>query len=398
MSVVGIVVVVVVAIFAASMLGAWLRGGGSSQGDTRAVREEMQRMLTAQAQGFAGQMGQLTQLVTQELTEVRRELEQGVTSASQITNGTQRDVTEQLRNSTDALNRLNQHLGEVQQSGRDLTKAAQTMQAVLGGPKSRGVVGEAQIESLLKDVLPQSAYESNHVFASGATATAVLRTGGKLVAIDAEFPLDACRKLVTKGEEARGEFAAAVRRHADEVASKLILPDENTLGLALMFVPSESAFMEMLLTEDDAGRVDDYCRRKHVLPVSPNSLHAYLGAILVGLKGTEFEESAKRMLAGLDEVKKQMAEFGTVHATLGEHLRQASDTYGEAGRKLAETQTALAATAKAPETKTAAAPEPQTPEEEATAGQNREEAPAEAETVTEAEAEPVTVNALNEAE
>ena len=128
MSVVGIVVVVVVAIFAASILGAWLRGGTSGpQGDSKAVREDVQRMLTTQAQGFAAQMGQLTQLVSQQLSEVRRDLEQGVTSASQITNDAQRDMTEQLRSSTDVLNRLNQHLGEVQQSGRELTQAAQTM-------------------------------------------------------------------------------------------------------------------------------------------------------------------------------------------------------------------------------------------------------------------------------
>ena len=157
MSVVGIVVVVVVAIFAASILGAWLRGGTSGpQGDSKAVREDVQRMLTTQAQGFAAQMGQLTQLVSQQLSEVRRDLEQGVTSASQITNDAQRDMTEQLRSSTDVLNRLNQHLGEVQQSGRELTQAAQTMQAVRGGAKARGVPGEAQPERLLAGVLPES--------------------------------------------------------------------------------------------------------------------------------------------------------------------------------------------------------------------------------------------------
>ena len=346
MSVVGIVVVVVVAIFAASILGAWLRGGTSGpQGDSKAVREDVQRMLTTQAQGFAAQMGQLTQLVSQQLSEVRRDLEQGVTSASQITNDAQRDMTEQLRSSTDVLNRLNQHLGEVQQSGRELTQAAQTMQAVLGGPKSRGVLGEAQLESLLADVLPKSGYEFEHEFSNGATATAVLHAGRKLVAIDAEFPLDACRKVVEKGEEARGEFAVAVRKHVDAIAETYILPYEGTLDLALMFVPSESAFLELLLTEDEQGRLDDYCRQKHVLPVSPNSLHAYLGAILIGLKGMEFEENAKRMLASLDSVKKEFEQFGQVHEELGSRLQQVRDTYEEASRQLAGAQTALNAAA-----------------------------------------------------
>lgn len=346
MSVVSIVVAVAVAIFAASILGAWLRGGTTQTADTKGMREEMQRLLTAQAQGFAAQMGQLTQLVTQNLSEVRSELEQGVTTASQITAGAQRDMTDQLRTSTEVIDRLTKHLGEMQQSGRELTQATQLMQTVLGGPKSRGVIGEAQLESLLGDVLPKSGYEFDYEFANGATPTAVLHAGRKLVAIDAEFPLDACRKVVEKGDEsARGEFAAAVRKHVDEVAETYILPYENTLDLALMFVPSESAFVELLLTEDEKGRLDDYCRQKHVLPVSPNSLHAYLSAVLVGLKGMEFEENAKRMLASLDDVKKQFEEFAQAHAELGSRLQKVRDSYEDAGRLLASAQTALAATA-----------------------------------------------------
>jgi DNA recombination protein RmuC len=343
MSSIGVVVVVVVAIFAASILGAWLRGGGSGggQGDIKAVREELQRLLTAQTQGFSAQMGQVTQLVTQQLTEVRGELEQGVTSTSRITTDAQREMTEQLRTSTDVLARLNEHLGKVQQSGHELTQAAQTMQAVLGGPKSRGVVGETQLRDLLGDVLPSSAYEFDREFSSGSTATAVLHTGRKLVAVDAEFPLDACRKVVEQGEEARGEFAKAVREHVDTVAESFILPDEGTLDLALMFVPSESAFIELLLTGDEQGRLDDYCRKKHVLPVSPNSLHAYLRAVLIGLRGMEFEENAKRMLAGLEDVKKQFDGFGEVHAELGSRLQQTRETYEEAGRQLSQVRATL---------------------------------------------------------
>jgi DNA recombination protein RmuC len=366
MSVVGIVVVVAMAIFAASILGAWLRGGSSGpQGDIKGVHEEMQRLLTTQAQGISAQMGQVSQLLTQHLTEVRRELEQGVTTASQITADAQRDMTDQLRNSTETLNRLSQHLGEVQKSGQELTQAAQTMQAVLGGPKSHGVVGEAQLETLLADVLPKSAYEFDYEFSSGVMATAVLYAGQKLVAIDAEFPLDACRKVVEKGDEgARAEFAAAVRKHVDEVAQTFILPYEDTLDLALMFVPSESAFVELLLTHDEHGRLDDYCRQKHVLPVSPNSLHAYLSAILVGLKGMEFEENAKRMLAGLEDVKKQFGQFAQAHAELGGQLRQVQAMYEAASRRFASAQTALAATALAEP-----APAPDAEESEAVAAE-----------------------------
>lgn len=369
------VVVIVVAIFAAAMLGAWLRGG-TPKSDASVLREEVQRLLTIQSQGFASQIGQISQLVSQQLTEVRQELEQGVTTAGQITSDAQHEVTEQLRNSTDVLSRLNEHLNKAQESGRELTQAAQTMQTVLGGPKSRGVVGEAQLQELMGDVLPHSGYEFAHTFSNGATAAAALHAGHKLVAIDGDFPLDACRKAVENGPEARAEFAQAVRQHVDTVAQSFILPAEGTLDLALMFVPSESAFLELLVTSDEQGQLEDYCRQKRVLPVSPNSLHAYLGAVLVGLRGMEFEENAKRMLASLEGVKQQLDRFGHVHAELGNQMRQTRETYEEAGRQFAQARMTLDAAAPAQGTAEAAEAATEVPAEAA-------EAPAEA--ATEAE-------------
>lgn len=334
---ISVVVVVVVAIFAASILGAWLRGGATAKGDSGELRAEMQRLLTAQAQGFSAQMGQVTQLVTQELSEVRRELEMGVTNTGRISVDAQKEVSEQLRSSNDAMTRLTQHLEKVQESGRELSEAAQTMQTVMGGPKSRGVVGEAQLDALLSDVLPKASYETDHRFSNDETVSAALHAGGKWIAIDASFPLSAYRKVVQKGEKSRPEFAAAVREKVDEIADKYILQGEETPNLALMFVPSEGAFYELLTTGDDDGMLDDYCRGKHVLPVSPNGLHAYLSAVLVALKGGESEENARRMLGRLNGVKRTFEEFAEAHSQLGQQLQNFRQSYEEATRQLENT-------------------------------------------------------------
>lgn len=336
MSGVAVVIVVVVAIFAASVLGAWLRGG-SPKGDSKEVREEMQRLMTAQAQGFSSQIGQVTQMVSQQLSEVRRELEQGVANTGRITVDAQKEISDQLRGSNDVLTRLTNHLDQVQESGRELTQAAQTMQTVLGGPKSRGVVGEAQLDSLLADVLPRASYQTDYRFASGATAAAALRTGTKWVAIDADFPMDAYRKVAEGDEASRPEFAAAVRGHVDAIAAQLIVPEERTLELALMYVPAESAFYEILATADENGRLDDYCRSRHVLPVSPNSLHGYLSAILVALKGSESEENARRMLGRLHDVKSVIEEFGEAQGKLGQQLQKLRLQYEEMDQQMNRT-------------------------------------------------------------
>lgn len=343
MSVVAVVIVVVVAIFAASMLGAWLRGGNTgaaASADVNGIREDMQRLLTAQAQGFAGQMGQLTQLVTQHLTEVRSQLDESVTSTGRITIDAQREMSQQLRESTDALTKLQQHLGQAQISGRELTQAAQAMQAVFGGSKPLNGLAEAALPGLIADVLPSSAYQLDHEFSTGAKA-AVLRTGHKLIAIDTGFPLEAYREFTGKGEPGRGAFAQAVRACVDRIATQCIVPSDGTLDMALMFVPSESAFHEILATADAQGRIEDYCRQKHVLPVSPNSLHAYLATIMVGLKGMEFEENARQMLGELEEVKKEFDDFTQLHLDLGQQLHQARQTHDDAAQRLLSTRAML---------------------------------------------------------
>jgi len=162
-----------------------------------------------------------------------------------------------------------------------------------------------------------------------------------MVAIDTNFPLEACNQVTREGEAARPAFAQAVRERVDQIREAFILPEEGTLDLALLFVPSESAFMEVMMTEDEHGRLDDYCRHNRVLPVSPNSLHAYLGAVLVGLKGMELEDNAKRMMARLEAVKKQFDEFRQIYTTLGNQIEQAAQTHVAAGQSFERTWSAL---------------------------------------------------------
>ena len=98
--------------------------------------------------------------------------------------------------------------------------------------------------------------------------------------IDLKFLLDVYRRLPDLGDEARRDFSLAVRKHADSIAEKYILPDEHTFDYALMFVPSEGVFYELIMTQDTKyGALDEYCRSKRVYPVSPNTVCAIVGSI-----------------------------------------------------------------------------------------------------------------------
>src|SRR5207245_7701827 len=169
----------------------------------------------------------------------------------------------------------------------------------------------------------------------GEAADAVITLRDKkLMAIDSKFPLDAFRRISAEGGEARRAFATAVKGHADVIARKYIVPNEGTLEVALMFVPSESVYYELLMTEDSKGQaLDAYCRDKKVIAVSPNTLYAHLQVILMGLRGMQIEENAKRLHASLAGLEKQLNTISEVYEKLGTHLRSAQQSYSEIDRK-----------------------------------------------------------------
>ncbi len=208
----------------------------------------------------------------------------------------QKAVSERLEASTKMLSTLHQQIGEMQQAGVELSSAAKQIETVLGGAKTRGTLGEVALDRILADTLPRASYDMQFRFSTGEIVDAIVRLNDKILPIDSKFPLDGYRRLLELGEESRKEFAQAVRGHADAIAKKYILPGEDTLDIALMFVPSEGVYYELLRSVDGKGLpVDEYCRTRCVVPVSPSTLFAHLKIICLGLKGMQIEENAKKL-------------------------------------------------------------------------------------------------------
>jgi DNA recombination protein RmuC len=307
------------------------------------VRQEMQNSLAMQGQTVTSQIHHLMQSVTQQLGQVRQDLQSGVASSGKLASDAQITVAQQLQASSEAIRKISGQLGEVQQVGRDLMQTTQTLQTVLGGAKTRGALGEMALDRILADALPRNAYETQFRFAStGAIVDAIVRSGDRILSIDSKFPLDAYRKLVDAPEDARREFGQAVRKHADSIAEKYILPDEHTFDYALMFVPSEGVYYELLMTEDPKnGKLDEYCRTKRVFPVSPNTFYACLSAVAISLQGQKIEENSRHLMANLAGLERQFESFSEVYIKLGTHLRHAQLSYEDADSRLARARNSL---------------------------------------------------------
>ncbi|HMD09691.1 MAG TPA: DNA recombination protein RmuC [Candidatus Acidoferrum sp.] len=309
------------------------------EGQLNELRRDLQTIGTAQAQS-TGQMATIGQSVSQRLESVTKALQDGVSNSAQIATQGQTAIANELKNTRKQIGHIQKQLGEFQELGRGISSATKSLEGILGGAKTRGLLGEVTLERLLEDSLPPSQYAMQYRFSSGECADAVIfLRDRKLVAVDSKFPLDAFRRIEAEGAEAKRAFATAVKGHADSIARKYIVPNEGTLDLALMFVPSENVYYEMLMTQDSKGEaLDSYCRGKCIVAVSPNTLYAHLCVIHLGLRGMQIEENAMRISAGLSGIQKNIASFTEVFEKLGTHLKNAQQTYNDADKKLEKTQ------------------------------------------------------------
>src|SRR5271163_1317997 len=241
------------------------------------LRRDLLTLSTSQAQS-AGKMETIANTVAFRLEAVTIAVQQGAKDSaeitSHITSQAQTAMSNELKNTREQITQIQQQLGQVQESGHLMHEAASRLENILGGTKSRGNFGETTLERLLEDCLPPKQYTQQYRFRSGEAADAVIHLRDKkIMAIDSKFPLDAFRRIADEGDDARRAFASAVKGHADSIAKKYIVPQEHTLDVALMFVPSETVYSELLVTADSKGQLlDAYCRDKKIIAVSPNTL------------------------------------------------------------------------------------------------------------------------------
>jgi DNA recombination protein RmuC len=210
------------------------------------------------------------------------------------------------------------------------------LEQALRPPKARGGFGELMLGNLLRDMLPSDAYTLQYGFKSGERVDAVIKID-RLVPVDAKFPLDNFVRLVETEDETEGAlhtkaFERDVKIHVDAIASKYVRPAEGTYDFALMYLPSESVYYELVCSK--SGNLYRYALEKRVFPVSPTTFHAYLLVITLGLKGLQIEQHAQDVMAYCAGMAKDFDRFRAEFDTLGKHLGNAQARYGEADRRL----------------------------------------------------------------
>jgi len=212
----------------------------------------------------------------------------------------------------------------------NLSQGVRDLSRILESPKLRGAMGEFQLGEMLRQVLPSDVYEEQYSIEgrSKESVDAVIKLKEGLLCIDSKFPLNNARLLLEtelddEGIKAvRKSFSQDVKVMVEGISSKYIIP-EKTLDFALMFIPAESVYYELLKDSE----LHQFCLKKHVIPVSPNSFYAYLQAIAVGFRGLKIQGEAKKIEATILRLKGDFQRFLSDFNKVGKHLKDAQTQY-----------------------------------------------------------------------
>lgn len=235
-----------------------------------------------------------------------------------------KQLNDRLDKAAQVIGTVSREVGQMNEIGRNMRE----LQEFLKSPKLRGNIGEQVLKDLISQMFPKNSFHLQYQFKSGEKVDAAIKTDAGILSIDSKFPMENFQKMAkAKTEDEKKlfekEFIRDVKKHIDAISKKYILPEEGTMDFALMYVPSETVYYEIVnLTE-----LVEYARRARVYLVSPNTLYVHLQTILLSFEGRKIEASSREILKTLRALQ---IDYGKVEENLnllGKHLNNASSQF-----------------------------------------------------------------------
>lgn len=227
---------------------------------------------------------------------------------------------QRLDKAAETMMHVQKAIGEFSEIGRSMKNLNEFLQS----PKLRGNIGEQVLRELLSQSLPHEAFVLQYQFLSGERVDAVVKTTQGLIAIDSKFPISAYRLMSDAENETlkdikRRDFVRDVKKHIASISKKYILPTEGTMDYALMYIPAESIYYEII----NNAELYDFATESRIIPVSPMSFYAYLKVILVSLEGQRIHTEVRSIMQSLQGMRNDFSKVDNAVSLLHKHINHA---------------------------------------------------------------------------
>lgn len=267
----------------------------------------LERQLKDQRESLTSQFNTHRETLTNQLHQQRQSLDEQT-----------KLIWERLDNASKVIGDVHKHLGGIQ----EFTKDMKDLSNILKSPKLRGGLGEQFLYELLENSLPKDMFKTQYKFSDGSICDAVIFTEKGIIPIDSKFPMENFKLMLTlesqdERDKAKKVFIRDVKKRIDEIASKYILPEQGTTDQAVMYVPSENVYYELIVHTPE---IEEYSKLKNVVLSSPNTLSYFLKVILVAYQQHELQKHAGDILKALSGIRIEAEKFNEDLGVLDGHI------------------------------------------------------------------------------
>lgn len=310
----------------------------SLENTLNSFNENMMKSLDNLAQLQNEKLSQLTKVTEEKFTGLTKSTENNlekmrITVDEKLQSTLEKRLGESFKMVNDRLEQVYKGLGEMQ----TLATGVGDLKKVLSNVKTRGVLGEIQLERILEQFLAPEQYAKNIITKKGSRETVefAIKLPGKdeikdtiYLPLDAKFPLDIYNKLIDAYEEgsqksidsASKELERFIKKSAKDIRDKYIDPP-NTTEFGILFLPTEGLYAEVIKRQQ---LVEDLQRDFKINITGPTTLIALLNSLQMGFKTLAIERHSSEVWKVLGAVKTEFSKFETVLNAAQSKLNQAS--------------------------------------------------------------------------
>ena len=300
------------------------------------ARTELTSSLALTTSQLKSEFDNLNQKTAQSLESIRDRVDEKLLA---ITEQVQQKLDQNIKEGFAQFEKVQMHLKAAEEQLREvgaLGHSINDLNNLLKLPHLRGQFGEASLERLLADFLPAHMFEMQAQIGGegGGRPDAILYFPDRRLPIDAKFPREQVLALFESNveaeiEEARKEFVRVMKTEARRIKA-YIQPEHGTTDIALMYLPSETLYMEAIRNRDLA----DWLNQQHVFPVSPNTLLMTLQTIALVHKWYEVASRFEKSRLELGKAQKSFDHFQNQFENVGKNLNKAQEAFETAQRHL----------------------------------------------------------------
>jgi len=240
-------------------------------------------------------------------------------------------IEKQAQRTGENLGKLNERLAVIdaaQARLTEMTREVVSLKDILANKQARGAFGQGRMEAIVRDGLPAGAYDFQFTLTNRARPDCVIRLPGdaRPLAVDAKFPLEAFSALRSaRDDEARKAAFSRVRadvgKHVKDIAERYLIPGE-TQDVALMFVPSEAIYSDLVEHFDD---VVQKAHRARVVIVSPTLMMMAINVAQAILRDARMRDEAQAIQAEVGKLVNDVRMLTERAAKLETHFRRAQE-------------------------------------------------------------------------